>query len=79
MDEKMTVCPSCRGDVYEGKTIFTAEVGGGILLIQDVPSDICSQCGEKWFSNNVMDKIELIAADVRKRHVSIEVMNFNAA
>jgi YgiT-type zinc finger domain-containing protein len=69
----------CKGSVHPGITVFTVKIGDGILLLEDVPADICSLCGEKWFSDEIMGKIELIADGVRDRHVKFEIITFNAA
>ena len=75
----MTVCPSCKGSINQGITMFTVKIGDGILLLEDVPAEICSLCGEKWFSDEVMEKIESIAGEVRKRHIKFEIITYNAA
>ena len=75
----MTVCPNCKGTVYNGTSIFTVKIGDGILVLEDVPAEVCSLCGEKWFSDEVMERIEEIAADVRSRHIKFELITFNAA
>jgi YgiT-type zinc finger domain-containing protein len=79
MSKSMTVCPVCKGSIYNGTAVFTVKIGNGILVLEDVPAEICSLCGEKWFSDEVMAKIEVIADDVRKRHIKFEIMTFNAA
>ena len=79
MSDYMTVCPACSGSINHGITMFTVKIGNGILLLEDVPAEICSLCGEKWFSDEVMEKIEAIASDVRKRHIKFEIITFNAA
>lgn len=79
MDKYMTQCPMCKGSIHPGKTVFTAKIGTGILLIEDVPAEICSLCGEKWLSDETMNRVELIADGVRDRHVKFEIIVFNAA
>lgn len=79
MNDNMTVCPFYRGAIQSGTTFFTARIGTGILLLEDVPAEICSQCGEKWFSDEVMGEIESIVEDVRKRRIKFEVIVFDAA
>lgn len=75
----MTVCPTCGGNIKLDKTLFTTKINEGILVIQDVPAEICSQCGEEWLSDEVMEKIELLAMDVRKKHAIFEVLSYDAA
>ena len=79
MNRNMTVCPICRGSIYHGTAMFSVKIGNGILVLEDVPAEVCSLCGEKWFSDEVMEKIESIASDVRKRHIKFEIITFNAA
>ena len=79
MNEYMTVCPTCKGSIYIGTAVFRVKIGNGILVLEDVPAEICSLCGEKWFSDEVMIKIEAIANDVRSRHVKFEIITFDAA
>jgi len=40
---------------------------------------LCSLCGEKWFSGEVVESIEIISADVRKRQIKFELVTFNVA
>ena len=55
------------------------KIGDGILVLEDVPAEVCSLCGEKWFSDEVVERIEIIAEDVRKRQIKFELVTFNAA
>lgn len=75
----MTICPACGGTVKKDKTLFSVEIDSGILIIKDVPVETCSQCGEKWFPDDVMERLEIMAGDVRKRHTLFEVMLYSAA
>lgn len=79
MNKTMTTCPECRGRIENGTTKFTAKVGDGILILEGVPADICTLCGEEWFSDEVAKRIENIASDARKRHVKFEVIKFDVA
>jgi len=79
MNKNMSVCSVCKGSTYVGAAMFTVKIGNGILVLEDVPAKICSLCGEKWFSDEVMGRIEFIANDVRNRHIKFEIMTFNAA
>ncbi len=79
MNNTMKVCPQCRGSVEQGTTIFSVKTEKGILVLEDVPAEICVLCGEKWFSDEVMQKIEHFANDVRSRNVKYEIVTFNAA
>lgn len=79
MNNDMTVCPVCKGSIYKGTAVFTVKIGNGILVLEYVPAEVCSLCGEKWFSDEVVERIEIISADVRKRQIKFELVTFNAA
>ncbi len=79
MNKSMTMCPLCQGRIENGTTKFTATLDDGILILEGVPADICTLCGEEWFSNEVAKRMENIANDARKRHVKFEVIKFDVA
>ncbi len=79
MNIEMHVCPYCKGEIDTGLTIFTAKIGDGILVLENVPASICLICGEKWFSDEIVEKIENISNIVKKRKIRFEVISFDAA
>ena len=79
MKEKNRTCPICYGSIEEGVTIFTVKAGDCILVLENVPASLCTVCGEKWFSDEVVEKIEEIATSVRTSNIRFEVRSFSAA
>jgi len=53
-------CFMCKGKVREGFSTFTADMGGCIVVIKNVPSRVCEQCGESSYSNEVARRLEQI-------------------
>jgi len=39
-------CPVCRGMIASGKTTFTSDLGFGVIVVRQVPAQVCDQCGE---------------------------------
>ena len=66
-------CPLCGGKKKEGKTIFTTDLGFGIVVVRDVPATVCSQCGADWIDDKIAAKLEEIVKDARKKHHIVEV------
>jgi len=54
------ICFMCKGNVQEGFSTFTADMGGCIVVIKNVPSHICDQCGESSYSGEVAQRLEQI-------------------
>jgi len=53
-------CFMCKGKVQEGFSTFTADMGGCIIVIKNVPSRVCDQCGEASYSDEVARRLEQI-------------------
>jgi len=71
-------CPLCGGEKIKGMTIFSVDLGFGVVLVRDVPATICSQCGADWLSDNVAARLEEMVNDARLRHLQVEVTTFQS-
>ena len=58
------ICFMCKGVVQDGVSTFTADMGGCIVVIKNVPSSICSQCGEASYSDGVAQRLEQIVRGI---------------
>ena len=75
----MGQCPLCRGNKEKGFAIFTMDFGFGLLIVKDVPANICAQCGERWIPSDVAEKLERIADAVREKKPELEIVSFGEA
>ena len=57
-------CFMCKGNVQEGFSTFTADMGGCIVIIKNVPSRICAQCGETSYGSEVAQRLEQIVKSI---------------
>ena len=70
-------CFMCKGIMSEGLSTFTADMGKCIVIIKNVPSQICSQCGEANYSDEVALRLEQIINALRGSvNTEITVINF---
>ena len=53
-------CFLCKGTLQEGFTTFTSDVSKCIVIIKNVPSKICVQCGEVSYGDVVAERLEQI-------------------
>ena len=51
-------CFFCKGQIEEKPASFMAEVDGRIVVIKNVPSQVCRQCGEVSYSRAVALALE---------------------
>lgn len=69
-------CFMCKGTMHNEVTTFMAEVGKTIMIVKNVPSQVCTQCGEVTYSNDVAKKLEKITELLRKSITEIAVTNY---
>lgn len=68
-------CEYCGGPIVEKKTDITRKIKKQLVLIEDVPTGVCKECGTRYYSANVL---KIIAENTRnrskaKRHISVPV------
>ncbi len=51
-------CDLCSGGLKFGKTTLEIWRGQELLVIKDVPSDVCEQCGEAYISANTSERLD---------------------
>ena len=71
-------CPLCGGRITGGITTFTANLGTAVMIVRDVPAQICNQCEEEWFETEVSRRLDELAADMRERGAEVEILKFDA-
>ncbi len=60
-------CVICKtGETKKGKASFTVEKQGAYLIFSNVPAEVCSNCGEAYFSAQTTQELEQKAADAFK-------------
>ena len=75
----MKACTFCKGTTQEGLSTFTTDLGDCIVIIRNVPSYICEQCGETYYSTEVMQQVYRIVQSVRETMSEITVVNYRPA
>lgn len=73
-------CPLCdAGELQPGKTIFAADVDGTVVVVRDVPADICDACGEEFISDETAGDLERSIVDARSDGTETLVRHHEAA
>ncbi|MFQ5751542.1 MAG: type II toxin-antitoxin system MqsA family antitoxin [bacterium] len=73
-NKNQSLCPICGGRKEPGKTMYSVDLGTGVVVVRNVQAKICVQCGEEWIDNHAAQKLECIIEEARKRRHQIEVM-----
>ncbi len=70
-------CFVCKGQLVDKLTNFLADLGDCIVVIKNVPSQVCIQCGEISYNNETARKLEEIINSIRHSPTEIAVINYN--
>jgi YgiT-type zinc finger domain-containing protein len=69
----METCYFCTKGILENKKVTVDfRWGDKLFLIEEVPTKVCNECGEKYYSAEVSKEIEKIVIEEKKGKV-IEV------
>lgn len=70
-------CFMCKGNLIDKPTTFLTDLGECIVIIKNVPSQVCTQCGEISYSNEVATELEKIIQLIRHSATEIAVINYD--
>ena len=61
------MCMFCRCDtVKESTTIHVVNYNGSVIVIKNVPCEECEQCGEKFYTDAVAERLEKMVDAAKK-------------
>lgn len=52
------VCEICKGIMEEELSDYTVDYGGEQLLIEDVPTWVCTQCDHTYVEDDIIEAVE---------------------
>ena len=73
-------CVICKqGVTHKGASTITFEQKETTLVIKDVPSDICENCGETYFAAKITDRLLKVAHKIVRTGVRVDIRDYVAA
>ena len=54
------ICFRCKGDMEQKVKTHAVTLEKCVIIIRNVPALVCKQCGEVYFTDDVMQKLESI-------------------
>jgi YgiT-type zinc finger domain-containing protein len=67
----------CKGKTRNGFSTFTTDIGSCIIAVKNVPSQICDQCGEVSYGDDVARRLEQIICSIRDAALTeVAVVNY---
>lgn len=70
-------CLMCKGNLEDKLTNFIADLGNCIIIVKDVPSQVCNQCGEFSYRNDVALQLEKIINKTKSTLTKITVVRYS--
>lgn len=58
-------CLFCKSELKNEYTNYIADLGKCIIVIRNVPTQVCKQCGEKSYSLDVAVRIQELVNQVK--------------
>ena len=77
--EKIKKCPLCSGDLKEGLTVETFLEDDKVIVVKDIPAEVCQECGEAFIKSSVAGDIEKILDKLDEIQSEISVVHYKAA
>jgi YgiT-type zinc finger domain-containing protein len=70
-------CPFCGGD-REGDRVATVPitVDATVVIVKDVPAEVCSQCGELFVTTEVSEIITEYVREMVQKGTELTVVHF---
>jgi YgiT-type zinc finger domain-containing protein len=69
-------CILCKYNLVPRKVNHIVDLDGHIIIIKEVPANVCKQCGEYFIDTDIALKLEKIIEDVMKNKAEIFVVNY---
>ena len=70
-------CGICKAEMDETTVTYTEDIDQGVVVIRHVPAHVCTECGNKWYSETVASQLEkMIDRFVSSAGAEVSVINF---
>lgn len=73
---KCTICKT--GEMRPGHATVTLQRANTVVVIKDVPAQVCQDCGEYYLEETVAQRVYAQADAAAQRHAEVEVVQYAA-
>lgn len=75
----MKRCYFCRGEVVAKKIRHIHQWGDKIILFEDIPAEVCKQCGEAYFAPAIVEAMDkgTMQAEKAKESIKVPVISYH--
>ena len=72
-------CAFCKGDTEERVIRYVQEFDGRVVIIENVPAEVCTQCGEQLIRPEIAEKVQKIVWGEVPQPKTVEVASYDFA
>ena len=73
-------CIACKhGETAPGQITLSVDRQGAVVVIRDVPADVCTTCGEEYLTASVMKELETAVERAQGAGLDVAVRHYKAA
>ncbi len=70
-------CVICKqGQTAPGYVTATLERAGTVLVIKDVPAQVCAQCGEYYLDEETTQRVLTLGEDAVRHQAEVEILRY---
>lgn len=67
----------CKCDTLKNSTTtHVVNYKGCIIIVKNVPCEECEQCGAKYYTNDVIDKLEQIVNSAKQLKQEVSIFDY---
>lgn len=72
-------CVMCKhGETKPGQATVTLHRGEAVVVIKEVPADVCTQCGEYYVDDAITARVLTIAEAAVQHGAEVEILRYAA-
>jgi len=70
-------CFMCKGKTEKKIVNYFLDLRNTMIIVKGVPADVCTQCGERYFDDEVMENLEKIINGLKQLSTEMSIVNYN--
>ena len=75
--DRIMKCGICKAEMEQTTVTYTEDIEQGVVVIRYVPAQVCSECGNTWYSGTIIAQLEKIVDQFAASTGSeVSVINF---
>ncbi|MGO1369920.1 type II toxin-antitoxin system MqsA family antitoxin [Senegalia sp. (in: firmicutes)] len=70
-------CILCKANLTKGRVNHIVDLKEGIIIIKNVPANICEQCGDYYLDTKTALELETMVDEINKIKPEVFIVNYN--